>query len=82
MQGDGEVDGHPFYFRARGEWWTLSIARPDGDPVDVSCGLSPGFEAFGQYGDRLFEAGWMPLSDAALAVARAVRGFRMARGAL
>jgi hypothetical protein len=79
VQGDGEVDGNPFYFRARNDGWTFSVAAAGVDPVDVFCGYAPGFEAFGDYGEQMGDAGWMPLSDAALAVARAVRGFREAR---
>ena len=32
-QADGEIYGMPFYFRARGGGWTLSVSQPGEDPV-------------------------------------------------
>lgn len=35
VQGDGEVDGMPCYYRSRGEGWQFHVASsPDGDPLD------------------------------------------------
>ncbi len=40
VQCQGTIDGLPFYFRARGEHWTLDIAAtPDGDAVGVGMPL-------------------------------------------
>lgn len=41
VQCDGWVDGLPFYFRARGEHWSINIAAtPDGDAVGVGMPLA------------------------------------------
>lgn len=37
VQAEGTVDGIPFYFRARGNGWSLSIGV---DPIGVSCGFA------------------------------------------
>lgn len=34
-QADGTMDGFPFYFRARWDGWTLSVAAPGEDPAQV-----------------------------------------------
>lgn len=59
VQGEGFIDGWPFYFRARGEAWSLSVAEP-------------GFEACGEevweyqepYDHGQFAAGWMKRAEA------------------
>jgi hypothetical protein len=34
VQAEGKINGLPFYFRSRGNNWSLSIAAtPDGDPL-------------------------------------------------
>lgn len=35
VQADGAIDGHPFYFRYRGDQWSLTIAPIGGDPMDT-----------------------------------------------
>lgn len=62
VQGEGSLDGHPLYFRARHDGWSFCVAASlDGDPVDVGFG-SPGWYLEGSYGlDE--EASWMPASD-------------------
>jgi len=32
-QAEGEMDGHPFYFRARHGNWDLCVVKPGADPV-------------------------------------------------
>lgn len=35
-QGSGHIDGLPWYYRSRGDHWTLSVAsRPHVNPIDV-----------------------------------------------
>lgn len=53
VQGEGMVNGHPFYFRARGQRWMLWVAKPNGDPLDTNEVV---FTATGVYKD----AGYMP----------------------
>lgn len=56
VQGDGTVDGVPFYFRARGEHWSMSIGP---DPVSICCGMIDGWHREQPWGDGPFAAGWM-----------------------
>lgn len=55
VQIDGHVKGQPFYFRARGDAWSLGIG---GDPVS-----SPAWSIERDYG-AWPDAGWMPLHEA------------------
>lgn len=75
VQGDGTVDGHPWYFRARGAAWTFDIAEAAAaDPVDVGWG-TPGWCAGAKYGTWP-EAGWMSLGEAWAFIYQAVADFR------
>lgn len=61
VQGYGTIDGLPWYFRARGNSWSMSIAEtPDSDPIDVRWNKASGWYYEDDYGDIIFEAGWMP----------------------
>jgi len=41
VQAEGKINGLPFYFRSRGRYWMLAIAKePDGDPLDPSSRLA------------------------------------------
>lgn len=64
VQAEGEVDGKPFYFRARGDEWSMGIG---GDPVS-----DPDWECFESYGDGPYDAGWMPQHEALGFIAKAV----------
>ena len=52
VQGEGTVDGKPFYFRARGESWSMSIGGPD-------VVGAPEWYWEEDYGTGPFDAGWM-----------------------
>lgn len=69
VQGEGEIDGHPFYFRARGSHWSLTVDEKD------STG-SPAWEHKERYGSGPFDAGWMPESDAKDLIAKGAALFR------
>lgn len=43
VQIEGTVDGHPFYFRARGSLSICIAENPNDDPVDVTFGEIPGW---------------------------------------
>lgn len=70
VQAEGTINGWPFYFRARGEHWSLSVAEP-------------GFEACGEevwdyeeeYGDGPYAAGWMEVDEAHGFIAKAAALF-------
>lgn len=66
VQGDGTVRGLPFYFRARGQSYSFSVAAtPDADPVAVGFGeRQPGYHVKLQWGDEPFAAGFMPFEEA------------------
>lgn len=57
VQGEGTVNGHPFYFRARGNRWAMGIGGED--PV-----MQPLWYMDQPYGDEPYAAGYMPLSEA------------------
>lgn len=60
VQGWGTVDGHPWYFRARGQRWSFSVAEdPKGDPVDVWDRRVPGWHYEEPWGEDEFAAGYM-----------------------
>lgn len=56
VQCTGTVNGQPFYFRARGERWTLGVG---GD-----VWLKPDWFYAQAYDKGAFEAGWMPDEEA------------------
>lgn len=43
MEGDGEVDGRPFYFHARWDEWSLAITAPGTEPMNMHFGLRDGW---------------------------------------
>lgn len=57
VQAEGSIDGKPFYFRARGSHWSLSIG---GEDVVVK----PEWYHEEGYGEGPFDAGWMELDEA------------------
>jgi hypothetical protein len=68
VQGEGTVAGRPFYFRARGQRWSFAVTEePGADPASiwsVEDAMGSGFYMEGEYGERPFEASWMPEEDA------------------
>jgi hypothetical protein len=89
VQIEGEVDGHAFYFRARGGGWSFGISH---DPmtdayrakqVDHSDRADPRIQAIGLDGDTAFEAdgddpahGWMPYAEAWRNVQESIAAWR------
>lgn len=57
VQAEGTIDGIPFYFRARGEHWSMSIGGPD------AVG-QPEWYHEEEFGDGPYDAGWMSEEDA------------------
>jgi len=56
VQYEGEIEGHPYYFRARGSTWSLELAQPGNDSF-----ISPVLYVWGYYGepDDIYGAGYM-----------------------
>lgn len=64
VQSEGLIDGKPYYFRARGDGWSIGIG---GDPV-----AAPEWSHEEDYGEWP-SAGWMPQWEALSFIASAVR---------
>lgn len=58
VQAEGTIAGKPFYFRARGDHWSIRIGD---DPHRYGVNLD--FIHDEDYGESPYEAGWMPLED-------------------
>lgn len=64
VQAEGTINGAPFYFRARGEHWSMEVG---GGFVleDEKKGIpATGFYIERDYGNGPFDAGWMPIDEA------------------
>ena len=72
VQAEGTVDGAPFYFRARGNSWSMSIGAK---PVEVCCGQADGWHMHRQWGDEPFAAGWMPVEEAMRLIREAAEAY-------
>ncbi len=90
VQATGTLDGHAFYFRARGASWTFQVAeigaRRDDDltpAVDAGRDGSGGWVARAAYGTWP-DAGHMPETDAHTCILIAAAAWRahVARGGL
>lgn len=56
VQAEGSVGDKKFYFRARGQQWSVGVGD---DPV-----ASPDWRYSERYGEDLFDAGWMTVAEA------------------
>lgn len=64
VQAEGTVGGKPFYFRARGEHWSMGIGGdPVGHPSDPED-ERPEWHRQRAWGDGPFAAGWMEEDEA------------------
>lgn len=72
VQAEGVIDGHVFYFRARGQSWQFHVAPTDEEIFnrDVEWVYH---EA---YGDNPFAAGWMTEDEARAFIDKAVAIYR------
>ena len=79
VQGEGSVDGHAWYFRARGVGWSFQIAEPaevDWATADNSrevAGWSVEDEA---WAEEEFAASYMPYATAWAIIQRCIARFR------
>lgn len=61
VQGEGFLDGKPWYFRARHDGWSFSVAEStEIDPIDVRWYKAAGWYYEGDYDN----ASWMAYEDA------------------
>ena len=71
VQGEGEIDGKRWYFRARGRRWRFGVGATEDDALDGVL-----FETGGSYGESQFEAGYMPLEDAERLIRESIAKYR------
>jgi hypothetical protein len=64
VQAEGAIDGVRFFFRARGEHWSIDVGGDDG------------FRHREKWGDGPFEAGWMPEDEARRMIEKGAALFR------
>lgn len=77
VQGYGVVDGHAWYFRARGEHWALHIAAKGHVEDAVGAGVGvPGWCVWEPWGEEEFGAGYMPDDDAWQMIEKAIGMWR------
>jgi len=57
VQAEGTIDGVAFYFRARGQHWSIGVGGCD--PV-----CAPAWYREEPWGDGPFSAGWMDVEEA------------------
>jgi hypothetical protein len=67
VQAEGTINGSPFYFRARGQRWTIGIG---GDVV-----MYPEWHYGEPYGTERFDAGYMPEGEARAFINRAAERY-------
>jgi len=67
VQAEGRIGNVPWYFRARGQSWSMGIG---GEPI---CGPHVRFD--GEYGDNPYAAGWMPQYVALEIIADCIRRY-------
>lgn len=72
VQAEGRIDGEPFYFRARGSHWSLSIGGED--PV-----MTPDWYHEEPYGQGPFDAGWMNRDEAQAFIEKGAKLYRKAK---
>jgi hypothetical protein len=63
VQAEGAIGGEPFYFRSRGNRWSLEVGTRDGDG-------EPAFRYEEPYGDEPYVAGWIWHHEALALLAR------------
>lgn len=60
VQAEGMVNRRPWYFRARGDSWSMTV----GNPGDQHALDSEAWRCEQEYGDGPYDAGWMPEDEA------------------
>lgn len=77
VEGEGMVDGYEFYFRARGQRWTLyvaAVAGETGDPLDASA-----WSTGAPWGNEPSSAGYMSDEEAWRLIEEGVAKWRVER---
>lgn len=66
VQAEGEIDGQPFYFRARGMRWVFSVEGQEGEVL---------WSYDERFGDTEFAAGWMTEDEARAAIEKSAEKY-------
>jgi hypothetical protein len=69
LQGEGEVDGHAWYFKARRQSWTFEVR-------DHRVAAGKDWQTGGNYGEGPYDAGWMKHSHAWVLIRESIARFR------
>lgn len=72
VQAKGTINGKEFYFRARGDSWSLSVGGSD-------VVMEPEWSYEEDYGDDPFAAGWMTEAEARGFIAQAATRYANAK---
>ena len=81
VQAQGKIDGEPFYFRARGEHWSICIGSDVEDDRNTSF---HGRDVIGnprwyfeeEWGAGPYDAGWMEMEEARQMIEAAAARYR------
>lgn len=77
VQGEGRADDAAWYFRARWGGWSIALSQdPQPNPVDVSTTTETTFYHEELYGDRRYDASYMPLDEARYFIVRELSRWR------
>ena len=81
VQGEGELDGKPWYFRARYEHWTFTMAEVGGNVHQVrsmfhNAALEDGWNIEKDWPFGAFSAGYMPIKTAVGLIRACARLYR------
>ena len=64
VQAEGTINGKAFYFRSRHEHWTFAVSEDSNiNPIDIESS-EQGFFIEKQYGNKSYDASYMPLDEA------------------
>jgi hypothetical protein len=79
----GEQESWAWYFRARGEYWSVTAVAEGLDPVDIPTDSRTGFHYEEHYECRTgeYDAGYMPLDAARYYIVRELGRLRAERAA-
>jgi hypothetical protein len=72
VQAEGKIGGKEFYFRARGNHWSISIDSDLGPDVRF---LNPEWYYEEPYGDGPYDAGWMSEEEARALIYEAAKRY-------
>ena len=78
VQAEGRIDEVPFYFRARGDAWSLEVGCGVALPGTEECLPAGGWRVQMHYG-RWPLAGWMSAAHVRICLMRAIEAYRADR---